>query len=212
MAHIKNLSNRAYISGSLKDKLSRFEMYRYSFIYAPTGYGKSKVIRTFFKNYPGYTVLWIDAESSREIFWDNFCNAVKMFDNTLAAAFKKIGFPDSDYAINEVINLLSIMNSEKFSALLVIDNFDNIFDDNMCRIFAASYLSTAVGLRYAFILKKLTNQSIINLITKDDALGITKKILHFHRKILKIISDLMKLFLIKKLLKIYLIKLWDGHM
>lgn len=27
MAHIKNLSNRAYISGSLKDKLSRFEMY-----------------------------------------------------------------------------------------------------------------------------------------------------------------------------------------
>ena len=55
-----------------------------------------------------------------------------MFDNTLAAAFKKIGFPDSDYAINEVINLLSIMNSEKFSALLVIDNFDNIFDDNMC--------------------------------------------------------------------------------
>ena len=56
MAHIKNLSNRAYISGSLKDKLSRFEMYRYSFIYAPTGYGKSKVIRTFFKNYPGYTV------------------------------------------------------------------------------------------------------------------------------------------------------------
>jgi hypothetical protein len=166
MAHIKNLSNRAYISGSLKDKLSRFEMYRYSFIYAPTGYGKSKVIRTFFKNYPGYTVLWIDAESSREIFWDNFCNAVKMFDNTLAAAFKKIGFPDSDYTINEVINLLSIMNSEKFSALLVIDNFDNIFDDNMCRIFAASYLSTAVGLRYAFILKKLTNQSIINLITK----------------------------------------------
>jgi len=144
MAHIKNLSNRAYISGSLKDKLSRFEMYRYSFIYAPTGYGKSKVIRTFFKNYPGYTVLWIDAESSREIFWDNFCNAVKMFDNTLAAAFKKIGFPDSDYAINEVINLLSIMNSEKFSALLVIDNFDDIFDDNMCRIFAASYLSTAI--------------------------------------------------------------------
>ena len=49
MAHIKNLSNRAYISGSLKDKLSRFEMYRYSFIYAPTGYGKSKVIRTFLR-------------------------------------------------------------------------------------------------------------------------------------------------------------------
>ncbi len=67
------------------------------------------------------------------------------------------------------------MNSEKFSALLVIDNFDNIFDDNMCRIFAASYLSTAVGLKICIYIKKLTNQSIINLITKDDALGITKR-------------------------------------
>ena len=215
MAHIKNLSNRAYISGSLKDKLSRFEMYRYSFIYAPTGYGKSKVIRTFFKNYPGYTVLWIDAESSREIFWDNFCNAVKMFDNTLAAAFKKIGFPDSDYAINEVINLLSIMNSEKFSALLVIDNFDNIFDDNMCRIFAASYLSTAVGLRYAFILKKLTNQSIINLITKDDALGITKKDFAFSQEDIEdyfrlneiILDKEVEDFLVDEIKKCYKIKI-----
>ena len=182
MAHIKNMSNRAYISSSLKNKLSRFEMYRYSFIYAPTGYGKSKITKSFFKNYPGYTVLWIDAQSSREIFWENFCNAVKLFNVSLAESFKNIGFPDSDEDINAVINLLSIMNSEQSSALLVIDNFDNIFNDNMCRIFAASYLSTAVGLRYAFILRKITNQSIINLITKDDALGITKKDLAFSQE------------------------------
>ena len=182
MAHIKNMSNRAYISSSLKNKLSRFEMYRYSFIYAPTGYGKSKITKSFFKNYPGYTVLWIDAQSSREIFWENFCNAVKLFNVSLAESFKNIGFPDSDEDINAVINLLSIMNSEQSSALLVIDNFDNIFDDSMCRIFAASYLSTAVGLRYTFILRKITNQSIINLITKDDALGITKKDLAFSQE------------------------------
>ena len=68
---------------------------------------------------------------------------------------RKLDFLIRIILFNEVINLLPIMNSEKFSALLVIDNFDNIFDDNMCRIFAASYLSTAVGLRYAFILKKI---------------------------------------------------------
>ena len=96
MAHIKNMSNRAYISGNLKNKLSRFEMYRYSFIYAPTGYGKSKITKSFFKNYSGYTVLWIDAESSREIFWENFCNAVKLLNVSLAESFKNIGFPDSD--------------------------------------------------------------------------------------------------------------------
>ena len=154
MAHIRNLSSRAYISNSLKESLGRFEMYRYSFIYAPTGYGKSKVCKTFFKNYSGYTVLWIDANSSPDIFWENFCNAIKILNPSFAASFKKTGFPDSEEDVNTVINLLSIMNSDKSSALLIIDNFDNIMDDNLSKIFASAYSSTAIGFKYIFILRK----------------------------------------------------------
>ena len=172
MAHIRNLSSRAYISNSLKESLGRFEMYRYSFIYAPTGYGKSKVCKTFFKNYSGYTVLWIDANSSPDIFWENFCNAIKILNPSFAASFKKTGFPDSEEDVNTVINLLSIMNSDKSSALLIIDNFDNIMDDNLSKIFASAYSSTAIGFKYIFILRKITSQNIINL-------GISKKELAF---------------------------------
>lgn len=179
MAHIRNLSSRAYISNSLKESLGRFEMYRYSFIYAPTGYGKSKVCKTFFKNYSGYTVLWIDANSSPDIFWENFCNAIKILNPSFAASFKKTGFPDSEEDVNTVINLLSIMNSDKSSALLIIDNFDNIMDDNLSKIFASAYSSTAIGFKYIFILRKITSQNIINLISKDEALGISKKELAF---------------------------------
>ncbi len=95
MAHIRNLSSRAYISNSLKESLGRFEMYRYSFIYAPTGYGKSKVCKTFFKNYSGYTVLWIDANRSSDIFWENLCNAIKILSTKFDASFMKIGLADS---------------------------------------------------------------------------------------------------------------------
>lgn len=179
MAHIRNLSSRAYISNSLKESLGRFELYRYSFIYAPTGYGKSKVCKTFFKNYSGYTVLWIDANSSSDIFWENFCNAIKILNPSFAASFKKTGFPDSEEDVNAIINLLSIMNSDKSSALLIIDNFDNIMDDNLSKIFASAYSSTAVGFKYIFILRKITSQNIINLISKDEALGISKKELAF---------------------------------
>ena len=179
MAHIRNLSSRAYISNSLKESLGRFEMYRYSFIYAPTGYGKSKVCKTFFKNYSGYTVLWIDANSSPDIFWENFCNAIKILNPSFAASFKKTGFPDSEEDVNTVINLLSIMNSDKSSALLIIDNFDNIMDDNLSKIFASAYSSTAIGFKYIFILRRITSQNIINLISKDEALGISKKELAF---------------------------------
>lgn len=60
MAHIKQLQNKAYISKRLKEKLNLLENYRFSFICAPSGYGKTIVSRTFFKNYSGYTVLWLD--------------------------------------------------------------------------------------------------------------------------------------------------------
>lgn len=182
MAHIKYLSNRAYISGNLKEILCRFEMYRYNFICAPTGYGKSMVCKTFFKNYPAYTVLWIDANSSKEIFWNNFCNVVKILNPSYAAMFKNIGFPDSEEDVNTIINYLSMINQEKNSVLVIIDNFDEMLDDNISRILAASYSSCAIGIKYLFLVRKLTNQNIINMIAKGNALSITKKELAFSQE------------------------------
>ena len=182
MAHIKYLSNRAYISGNLKEILCRFEMYRYNFICAPSGYGKSMVCKTFFKNYPTYTVLWIDANSSKEIFWNNFCNVVKTLNPSYAATFKNIGFPDSEEDVNTIINYLSMINQEKNSVLVIIDNFDEMLDDNIGRILASSYSSCAIGVKYLFLVRKLTNQNIINMIAKGNALSITKKELAFSQK------------------------------
>ena len=50
MAHLKHI-NRAYISKKLKEGLGELEYKRYNYICAPTGYGKTLVCSTFYKNY-----------------------------------------------------------------------------------------------------------------------------------------------------------------
>lgn len=179
MAHIKNMQNKAYISSDMKECLSRFEMYRYNFICAPTGYGKSIVCKTFYRNFSGYTVLWIDADSSKEIFWMNLCNAIKIINPSYAAAFKELGFPDTEEKANEVINKLSVMSQSRSSALVIIDNFDCILDDNIERILTSCYSTSMLDLKYIFIMRQITRQGLINLITKKDAGLVDKSDLAF---------------------------------
>lgn len=179
MAHIKQLLNRAYISNRLKDKLSSFEQYRYNFICAPTGYGKSIVCRTFFKNYPGYTILWIDADTSKEIFWSNLCNAIKLVSPTHAAQFSSLGFPKNEEDVNELCSLMSNLTNEKAQTVVVIDNFDKVFDDNLATFFKINYAASTPGLKYVFLIHELHCQDIINLIAKNEIGFIDKNDLSF---------------------------------
>ena len=179
MAHIKQLLNRAYISTKLKDKLSSFEQYRYSFICAPTGYGKSAVCRTFFKNYPGYTILWIDADSSKEVFWTNLCNAIKLVSPSHASQFMSLKFPESEEDVNELCALMSNLTNERAQTVVIIDNFDNVFDENIANFFKINHAASTPGLKYVFLIHELHYQSILSLISKNSIGLIDKNDLSF---------------------------------
>ena len=179
MAHIKQLLNRAYISTQLKEKLSSFEQYRYNFICAPTGYGKSMVCRTFFKNYPGYTILWIDANTSKEIFWTNLCNAIKMVSPTHAAQFAALKFPENEDDVNELCALMSNLTNERAQTLVVIDNFDDVFDEQIASFLKINYAATTPGLKYVFLVHELFYQDILSLIAKNEIGCIEKNELSF---------------------------------
>ena len=81
MAYLKHV-NRAYISKKLKDGLSGLEYKRYNYICAPTGYGKTLVCSTFYKNYSRRTVLWIDADTTPDIFWKRLCTSLNVVNAT----------------------------------------------------------------------------------------------------------------------------------
>ena len=92
MAHLKHV-NRAYISKKLKDGLSGLEYKRYNYICAPTGYGKTLVCSTFYKNYSRRTVLWIDADTTPDIFWKRLCTSLNVVNATYAVSYTHLTLP-----------------------------------------------------------------------------------------------------------------------
>ncbi|MGN0329518.1 MAG: LuxR C-terminal-related transcriptional regulator [Lachnospira sp.] len=178
MAHLKHL-NRAYLSKRLKDALETFEEYRYNFICAPTGYGKSMVCRTFFKNNPKFTILWIDANTKKEVFWNNLCNALKIVNPSYSSQLSLIGFPESEDDINKIKNILSSFPAEKPHVMIIIDNFDNYMNDIICRIISTCYSDNSMGIRYVFNISEIHNPDVINLITKQETGFVGKELLKF---------------------------------
>lgn len=168
MANLKHIS-RAYISKRLKEALGNLEYKRYNFICAPTGYGKSLVCHTFYKNYSKRMVLWVDANNTQEVFWNNLCSALKMIDATYANELLMAGFPKTEDDISRITYILDMFPAKQEEYMLIIDNFDNICNDMLYRLFSVNYIKKTLGISFVFLVRTISNHSIINLITKQEA-------------------------------------------
>jgi len=64
---------------------------------AGTGYGKTCAVSGFIKE-SGTSAAWIQCSDSDNVsfhFWENFLHSISLTNNSLAAEFRKIGFPDN---------------------------------------------------------------------------------------------------------------------
>ena len=179
MAHIKQLQNKAYISKRLKEKLNLLENYRFSFICAPGGYGKTIVSRTFFKNYSGYTVLWLDGKCTSDLFFNSFCNVMRMVNSSCATALKNIGNPTSDEDVSNMLEVININAQSKEQTFFIIDNFDNISNEYMIKFIKHAYSSTDFGIKTIMIIKELHDNSYLEAVSRDEAGYIGKEELKF---------------------------------
>lgn len=179
MAHIKQLQNKAYISKRLKEKLNLLENYRFSFICAPSGYGKTIVSRTFFKNYSGYTVLWLDGKCTSDLFFNSFCNVMRMVNSSCATALKNIGNPTSDEDVSNMLEVININAQSKEQTFFIIDNFDNISNEYMIKFIKHAYSSTDFGIKTIMIIKELHDNSYLEAVSRDEAGYIGKEELKF---------------------------------
>lgn len=85
-----------YLTPRAKLKLDSIENYSITIVEAPTGFGKT----TLLKNYSSTQkskVSWIDIRStSKQIFWDDLCDNIS---DELAEQFKQIGYPQNEEQI-----------------------------------------------------------------------------------------------------------------
>lgn len=168
MAHLKQIANRAYISKTLKEKLLMLEQYHYSFICAPSGYGKSIVAKTFYKNYSGYMVLWIDGHSPKEQFWKSYCNAMKLVNPICAERFAQVGFPKSEEDVSSLVDIQQNALSKNSQTFLLVENFSDIADTYLYHLLTATYSNSfSFGMKLIFFVRKINDNYIRQLIGKN---------------------------------------------
>ncbi len=125
MARIKKINkNIHYLSSKLRVKMDEMKNVSTTFIEAPSGYGKTTVVRDFFSNYSDDNVSlhWFTVEEEpAEKGWQRFCKEIEKIDGMAGAHLLDLGFPDKD-TVGEVAQTFRAIVCER-EIFLVADNF-----------------------------------------------------------------------------------------
>ncbi len=116
---------------------------------------KTLVCSTFYKNYSRRTVLWIDADTTPDIFWKRLCTSLNVVNATYANELLKAGFPYNDDDIRNITYILDMFPSKDSEYIVIIDNFDKIHTSILGRLFNANCIKNPLGISFVFIVKKL---------------------------------------------------------
>ena len=129
MAIIKKVeSEKIYISNRLNNRLKTILEAHLTIVEAPTGYGKSTVIKEYL-NKTNVDVIWFSIDSSdKDAFITDFSNRMKALSAETAETIRNIGFPKDDKS--SMLFAKSLFEIEFMSkTLLVLDNYHLISDE-----------------------------------------------------------------------------------
>ncbi|MBQ9700041.1 MAG: hypothetical protein IJV71_05400, partial [Lachnospiraceae bacterium] len=181
MAIIKKYNpKKIYLSARIKKRLASVYEHPVTIVEAPIGYGKTTILKEFLKEDDG-RVIWFNIDSSdKNQFITDLCGRISGISETLADAILAIGYPTNNSDASRIVTEIMNTTSEEH-VLLVLDNFQYIFDDlflgiikdlagSCARNFTLVCLSREISSRKDFDLSIYN----INYIGKDD-LALTKK-------------------------------------
>ena len=72
-------------------------------------------------------MLWIDADTTPDIFWQRLCTSLKVINATYAHELLMAGFPYTDEDIRKITYILDMFPSKESEYIIVIDNFKLAF-------------------------------------------------------------------------------------
>lgn len=111
-----------YFPENLKLEMKKITLYPCTLVEAPMGYGKTTVVREYFKKIDEH-VLWQKIyDDSVFGFWIEFCNLFSKFDESCFQSLLKIGFPNNSESREKVICLIKSI-SFKSEIFIVFDDY-----------------------------------------------------------------------------------------
>lgn len=141
MAIVKKFNpNQIYISKRLEDRLKTIYDYPVTLVEAPTGYGKTTVLREYLKSL-GKPFIWFNIDSAnREKGYNDFCSKIKTINETAAHKLLSLGYPYDEVTVKQMV---SVINSISYleTTVFVLDNYHYVADkylDDVIRDLAGS--------------------------------------------------------------------------
>ena len=128
MAVIKKFEpKRVFISNRLLNKLKTIHNWPVTIIEAPTGYGKTTVIKEYFGK-SNKNIIWFNiASDDKDLFVNDFCNRIESINKKIANQIRDIGFPKDEKSSMCFVDAL--FELEFFEeTILIFDNYHLIRD------------------------------------------------------------------------------------
>jgi len=173
MAITKTDTKKIYISKNLRQKLSVLENYSCTVVTAPTGYGKTTVLKHYFKS-SDYRVLWIDGDLSQELFILNLCTVIELHNPEFAMELRSIGVPTTDKEISMIISLLYKLSIPE-KTVLIIDDYYLIENETNDKIFSTLINSSIENLKIIFITRSILSTCMNDFVLSDKIDSINKE-------------------------------------
>ena len=120
----ENIRNKIYFSKRLKEKLNLIPFCAITTIVAPTGYGKTTAIRTFFKEEKTEEkVFWLSIHGGESsLFWHRFSNLMKDYPE-IQKILDAIGTPETSYEKQLFLEAFQLLVASEKEIYFIIDNF-----------------------------------------------------------------------------------------
>lgn len=176
MAIVKKFNpNHIYISKKMEDRLKTIYDYPVTILEAPTGYGKSTMVREYLTEL-GKPFIWFNIDSeNKEKSYNDFCLKVKGINETAAHRLLSLGYPHDDETIKQMVSVISSISFIE-TTVFVLDNYHLVADrylDNVIKDLAGiskpnihiAILTQAVNSKGSF---ELIMSKKINYLTKTD--------------------------------------------
>lgn len=172
-------SKLLYFPEKLLNKLDTIKNEALTIVEAPLGYGKTTSVHHYMQE-SDMTYIWINVERKDDVhFFDVFCSAIKVADEKTADELRTCGYPVDENSCNQAINILKNIDVND-SLVIVLDNFQNISDEMISKLFVETARIYNSKLRIVFLTQTLNTTTLSDLIYSDNDVNyISKKDFEF---------------------------------
>lgn len=131
MAIVKKFNpKQIYFSKKLEDRLKTIYDYPLTIVEAPTGYGKTTVVKEYLKSL-GKPYIWFNIDcNNREKAFSDFCAKIKNINESAARRMQSIGYPYDEISCKQFVDAINSVTYIE-PTVFVVDNYQLVADKNL---------------------------------------------------------------------------------